>query len=114
MVNITDDLPYFTGKTSTDPGVYVWPVVVDAVVVTVLVVASPQSIIIFCVPDVLVNVVLIEQVASPRSQNKNCTSVATSVIIGQSEGLEYTAGPVVLLKKFCNGRLNAIIIMLEI
>jgi hypothetical protein len=76
----------------------VWLVFVDAVVVTVLVVPSPQSIIIFWVPDVLVNDVLIEQAASPRSQNRNCTSVATSVITGQSEGLEYDAGPVVLLK----------------
>jgi len=41
----------------------VWLVSVDAVVVTVLVVPSPQSITIFWVPDVLVNVVLIVQVA---------------------------------------------------
>jgi hypothetical protein len=79
--------------------VYVWAVVIVLVVVTVSEVPSPQSITIFWAPDVLENVVLIEHDASPRSQNKNCTSVATSIIAGQSEGLENDdGGPSVILK----------------
>jgi hypothetical protein len=61
-----------------------------------------------------VNCVLTVQDASLISDIKNRTSLGASVITGQSAGLTQAGGSTDLLKKFCTGRLNAIIKLLGI